>query len=83
MLVETNLIDISQITLENYSTYNERIKYEMPKQRLLRDIATNKRTKLNEEEKKQHLREYQHKYYMEITKKKRQEIKELLGGSNE
>lgn len=31
MIVETNLIELNKITLKNYNTYNEKIKYEIYK----------------------------------------------------
>lgn len=33
------------------------------------------RTKLSEEQRKKHIKEYQHKYYLEVTKSKRKEKK--------
>lgn len=32
MTRESNLIDLSKITPENFATYNERIKFEIPRQ---------------------------------------------------
>ncbi len=79
MTRESNLIDLSKITLENYATYNERIKFEIPRQWKVQNKVVNRRVKLSEEEKKQHLKEYQHEYYMKVTKIKRKQ-KELGGG---
>ena len=75
MIRETNLIDLSKITLENYTTYNERIKYEIPRQRQTRKIKPRRKFK-STEERKQYIKEYQHKYYLEVTKKKRRARKE-------
>ncbi len=76
MVRETNLIDISKITLENYTTYNERIKYEIPRQWGVRNIKPKRKAK-STEERKQYIKEYQHKYYLEVTKKKRRARKEV------
>ena len=76
MVIETNLIDISKVTLDNYKTYNEKIKYEIPK------ISNVKRNKIkpkgiiSAEERKQQLKEYQHNYYLNVTKIKRKLAKE-------
>lgn len=32
MVRESNLIDISKITKDNYITYNEKLKFEVPRQ---------------------------------------------------
>ena len=72
MIRETNLIDLSKITLENYATYNEHIKYEIPRQWGVRNRKPRKKAKTTEE-KKQYIKEYQHKYYLKVTKKKRKE----------
>lgn len=74
MVRETNLIDLSKVTLENYITYNEHLKYEVPRQWGVRNKVVNRRIKRSEEEKKQYLKEYQHKYYMEVTKIKREKL---------
>ena len=71
------LIDISKITLENYSTYNEYIKYEIPKQKEVRNISYRKKYK-TVEERKQQIKEYQHQYYLQVTKIKRKIKKELM-----
>ena len=76
MVRETNLIDISKITLENYTTYNESIKYEIPRQWGVRNIKPRRKIK-TPEERNQHIKEYQHKYYLEVTKKKRRARKEV------
>ena len=74
MIRETNLIDLSKVTLENYTTYNEHLKYEVPRQWGVRNKVVNRRIKRGEEEKKQYQKEYQHKYYMEVTKIKRKKL---------
>ena len=75
MIRETNLIDLSKVTLENYTTYNEHLKYEVPRQWGVRNKIVNRRIKRSEEEKKQYQKEYQHKYYMEVTKFKRKKLR--------
>lgn len=76
MIVETNLVDLSKITLENYTTYNECIKYEVPRQWGVRHIKRKLKRKCRTVEEKeqyiQYIKEYQHNYYMKVTKKKRQ-----------
>ena len=77
MVIETNLIDISKITLSNYETYNEKIKYEINKVSIVkRNIIKPKETAISAEERKQQLKEYQHNYYLNITKIKRKLTKE-------
>lgn len=70
MIITTNLIDISKITLENYSTYNERIEYEVPRQWGVRHIRVKRKAKTLVE-RKEAQRIYQHNYYLEVTKPKR------------
>ena len=74
MIKETNLIDLSKVTLENYATYNEHLKFEVPRQWGVRNKVVNRRIKRSEEEKKQYQKEYQHKYYMKVTKIKRKKL---------
>lgn len=74
MIKETNLIDISKMTSENYNSYNEKIKYEIPRQYNIRQ-KTKKVTK-TKEEREQHLKEYQHNYYLNVIKMKRKLAKE-------
>lgn len=76
MVRESNLIDLSKITLENYTTYNERIKYEIPRQWGVRNIKPKRKAK-STEERNQYIKEYQHNYYLEVTKKKRMARKEV------
>ena len=71
MIVETNLVDLSKITLENYTTYNEHIKREVPRQWGVRKIKSKRKCR-TAEEREQYIKEYQHNYYMKVTKKKRQ-----------
>ncbi len=71
MVKETNLIDLSKITLENYTTYNEHVKYEIPRQWGIRNIKSKRKCK-TAAKKRQYIKEYQHNYYMRVTKKKRQ-----------
>lgn len=78
--IETNLIDISKITLENYLTYNEKVKVEhiRPYQKTkIQKVKRDSSKEEIEEHRKQYLKEYQHKYYLEVTKPKRKN-KELL-----
>lgn len=77
MVIETNLIDISKITLSNYETYNEKIKYEIYKvSNVKRNKMKPKGTTISAEERKQQLKEYQHNYYLNVTKIKRKLAKE-------
>lgn len=80
------LVDISKITLDNIDLYSKLKKirkgqhlsieekaflkqFEKPKYKTIyKNIS---RIKLNEEEKKQRLKEYNHNYYMTVTKEKR------------
>lgn len=76
MVRETNLIDLSKITLENYKIYNEKIKYEVPRQWGIRSTKRKDKTEnKTAEDRKKHLKEYQHEYYLKVTKPKRK-IKE-------
>lgn len=72
MIIETNLIDLSKVTLENYNTYNERIRYEVPRQWGARKIKPKRKPK-TEEERKEAIKIYQHNYYLEVTKPKRKQ----------
>lgn len=74
MIIETNLIDINKMTSENYNLYNEKIKYEMPRQYNIRQKT--KKVTRTKEEKEQHLKEYQHNYYLKVTKIKRKLVGE-------
>lgn len=77
MVIETNLIDLSKVTLENYKTYKEKIKYEVPRQWGIQNkIRRNKKQYKTEEDRKKHLKEYQHEYYLKVTKPKRKAKKE-------
>lgn len=71
MIIETNLTDLSKVTLENPSSWNEKIKFEVPRQWGVRNKLKSKRKPKTKEERKKSLREYNHKYYMEVTKIKR------------
>lgn len=73
MIRESNLIDLSKITLENYTTYNEHIKYEIPRQWGVTNRKPKRKKCKTEEERKQYIKEYQHNYYMRVTKRKRKE----------
>ncbi len=75
MIIQTNLIDISKITANNINNYNERIRYEVPRQRKATHIST-KRNFKTLEERKEALKIYQHNYYLEVTKPKRKKEKE-------
>ena len=72
MIIESNLIDLSKVMLENYSTYKERIKFEVPRQWGVRKIKPKRKPK-TEEERKEAIKIYQHNYYLEVTKQKRKE----------
>ena len=71
MHIKTNLTDLSKITLDNYKTYNEKIEYEIPRQWGVRNIKQHRRQKRTEEDRKQYLKQYQHEYYLRVTKPKR------------
>lgn len=87
------LVDISKITLDNIDVYSKLGKirkgqhlsieekeflkqFEKPKYKTI--YKTISRVKLSEKEKKQRLKEYNHNYYMTVTKEKRR-LKRLLG----
>lgn len=77
MIIETNLIDLGKITLENFNTYNEKIKYEIPRQWCIRNLKRkDKKEYKTKEDKKEHLKQYQHEYYLKVTKPKRKANKE-------
>lgn len=77
MIVETNLIDLNKITLKNYNTYNEKIKYEIYKiSTIPKNRIKPKGTVISAETRKQQLKEYQHEYYLKVTKPKRKAKKE-------
>ena len=80
MIIETNLVDLSKVTLDNPSTWNERIKYEIPRQWGINKRKSKTKTKIfkTEEEKIQHIKEYQHNYYMQVTKIKRKQKRGVL-----
>lgn len=77
MIIETNLIDISKVTLDNPSSWNKRIKYEIPRQWGTK-IVKNKIKPKTSEERKQALKIYQHNYYLEVTKPKRKQKRGVL-----
>lgn len=52
MIIETNLVDLSKITLENYVIYNEHLKYEIPRQWGVRHIKAKRNPKTLEERRK-------------------------------
>lgn len=70
MIIETNLVDISKITLDNSNSWNEYIKYEVPRQWGIRKIKPKRKPK-TEEERKEAIKIYQHNYYLEVTKPKK------------
>lgn len=77
MIIETNLIDISKINLSNYETYKEKIRYEIYKvSNVKRNKIKPKEIVISAEERKQQLKEYQHNYYLNVTKIKRKLEKE-------
>ncbi len=75
MIRETNLVDLGKVTLDNPSTWNERIKYEIPRQWGINKIKSKTKIIKTEEEKIRHIKEYQHNYYMQVTKVKRKQKK--------
>ena len=77
MIRESNLVDLGKVTLDNPSTWNERIKYEIPRQWGINKIKLKTKTK-TEEERKQHIKKYQHNYYMQVTKIKRKQKRGVL-----
>ena len=78
MIRETNLVDLSKVTLDNPSTWNERIKYEIPRQWGINKIKSRTKITKTDEERKQHIKEYQHNYYMQVTKIKRKQKRGVL-----
>lgn len=72
MIIETNLVDISKITLDNSNSWNEYIKYEVPRQWGIRKIKLKRKPK-TPEERKEAIKIYQHNYYLEVTKPKRKQ----------
>lgn len=73
MIIETNLIDLGKITFKNYNTYNEKIKYEIPRQWGIRNKKTKKKKQYKTEDaRKKHLKQYQHEYYLRVTKPRRE-----------
>ena len=64
------IVDISKVTLENLDYYRS---LGTPK---TKGLPRGKNVvKRNNEDKKKYLKEYQHKYYMEVTKIKREKKK--------
>lgn len=78
MIRESNLVDLSRVTLDNPSIWNERIKYEIPRQWGINKIKSKTKIAKTEEEKIQHIKEYQHNYYMQVTKVKRKQKRGVL-----
>lgn len=77
MIIETNLIDISKMTLQNYNKYNKRITYEIYRVSCIpRKKLKSNGVPISSEERKQHLKEYQHNYYLNVTKIKRKLARE-------
>ena len=74
MIRESNLVDLGKVTLDNPFTWNERIKYEIPRQWGIKKIKSKTKT----EERKQHIKEYQHNYYIQVTKIKRKQKRGIL-----
>lgn len=71
MIIETNLVDLGKITLDNPKSWNEHLKYEVPKQWGLKKVKKLKRKPKTPEERKIVQKIYQHNYYLEVTKLKR------------
>ncbi len=81
MIIETNLIDISKVTLDNPDSWNNRIKYEVPRQWGVRQIKPRNKPRTLEE-RKEASRIYQHNYYLKVTKIKRKQSRGDLNGRN-
>lgn len=47
MVRESNLIDISKITKDNYITYNEKLKFEVPRQWHVHNQKSKQKSKRN------------------------------------
>lgn len=77
MIITTSLIDISKVELNNPSSWNKRIKYEIPRQRETGIIKSKRKTKTTEE-RKEALKIYQHNYYVRVTKIKRKQEREMI-----
>lgn len=73
MIIETNLVDISKVTLDNPESWNKHIKYEVPRQWGVRKITPKKKKSKTLEERKEAIKIYQHNYYLEVTKPKRKQ----------
>lgn len=71
MIVETNLVDLGKVTLDNPESWNEYIKYEIPREWGVRHTNTKRKPKTSEE-RKEAIKIYQHNYYLKVTKPKRQ-----------
>ncbi len=78
MIRETNLIDLGKVTLDNPASWNERIKYEVPRQWNTQLIKVPKRKAKTLEERKEALKIYQHNYYITVTKPKRKQKRGVL-----
>lgn len=72
MIIETNLVDLSKVTLDNPKSWNEYLKYEVPKQWGLKKVKKLKRKPKTPEERKIAQKIYQHNYYLKVRKPKRQ-----------
>lgn len=74
---ESNLYDISKITLDNYLYYNNKELIEDTRTYTKRTSTKKLKPKLTEEERKAKIKEYQHKYYLEKTREKRKKAREV------
>lgn len=77
MIIETNLVDLNKVTLDNPKSWNECLKYEVPRQWEVRHIKVKRKLKTLEE-RKEALKIYQQNYYLEVTKSKRKQKRGVL-----
>ena len=77
MIITTNLVDLSKVTLDNPNSWKELIKYEVPRQWGVRAIKSKRKPK-TPEERKEAQRIYQHNYYLEVTKPKRKQKRGII-----
>lgn len=80
MIRETNLVDLGKVTLDNPNSWNEHIKYEVPRQWGVRKI-TPKKNPRTPEERKEAIKIYQHNYYLKVTKPKRKQKRGIYNDS--
>ena len=58
MIVETNLVDLSKVKANDPTTWNNRVKFEIPRQWGVKNIRKRKRESKTEDERKQAIKRY-------------------------